>query len=384
METNAPYDLLIAGGMALDPSQGLRAKRDVAIKDGKIAAVADGIPASKARRVVQASGRLMTPGLIDLHAHVYWKATNLGLEPDQVCGRTGVTTVVDAGSAGAATFAGFRHFVIERAKTRIIPFLHVSSIGLTTDKECRNLELVDVGMAVECVREHRDLIGGIKVRANRSGVGDQSVFPVYLARDVAEVTGLPLMVDTFSPPPSIEQVFPVMRPGDIATHVYKGHHGGLMGQWNTHIRPSALEAQARGVIFDLGHGHGSFSWEVAEAACKLGFFPDTLSTDLHVRSAQLPDCDMPSCMAKLMALGASLEDVVRWSTVNCAKALRREELGTLRVGCPGDVTVLELTEGSYTYYDVAQRPYAGRYRLKALFTVCRGVVTYDALMGESG
>lgn len=373
------YDLVIRGGTVIDPAVGLRARRDVAMRDGLIAAVAESIPAAAGKRVVDASGKLVTPGLIDLHAHVYWKATPLGLDPDEVCGRTGVTTVVDAGSAGAANFAGLRHFIIERAKTRVIPFLHVSSIGLTTDKECRDLDLVDPELAVECVREHRDVIGGIKVRANKMGVGDQSVFPVALARDVAEVTGLPLMVDMYYPPPSVEQVFPLLRPGDISTHIYKGYHGGLLRHWNGEVRPCAIEARERGVLFDLGHGAGSFSWDVAAPACEAGFFPDTISTDLHTGSVKLPDCDVPSCMAKMMALGAGLEDVVRMATANCARALRRDDLGSLRPGGPADVTVLELSEGEFTYYDVAGKPFPGRHHLRPLLTLCRGAVTYDTM-----
>lgn len=379
MESAPAYDLVVVGGRVVDPSQGLDARRDVALAGGAIAAVAERIPTARAARVVDAAGKVVTPGLIDLHAHVYWKGTTLGLEPDDICGRTGVTTAVDPGSTGSATFAGFRHFVIDRARTRIIPFLHASSIGLVTDKECRQLELVDVQLAVECVREHRDMIAGIKVRANKMGVGDESVFPVYLARDVADATGLPLMVDMYYPPPSIEQVFPVMRPGDISTHMYKGYHGGLLADWNSRVRDCALQARERGVLFDLGHGSGSFAWEIAKPACDLGFFPDTISTDLHSGSVALPDCDMPNCMAKLMALGAGLEEVVRWSTINSARALRRDDLGTLRVGGPADLTVLDLAEGDFTYYDVHHRPFPGRHRLTARLTICRGVVTYDAL-----
>lgn len=196
------YDLIIRGGRVLDPAQGIDGIRDVAIAAGKVEAVEASIAPGSGTRVVDATGRLVTPGLIDLHAHLYYGATYLGIEPDAVCGPTGVTTVVDAGSAGANTFAGLRHFVVERSRTRVLPFLHVSSIGLATDLECRNLELVDVEKAVRCVEANRDLIGGIKVRANKMGVGDQSVFPVHLARDVADVTGLPLMVDMYYPPPA--------------------------------------------------------------------------------------------------------------------------------------------------------------------------------------
>ncbi|NPV09282.1 MAG: amidohydrolase/deacetylase family metallohydrolase [Anaerolineae bacterium] len=381
-EAPQQYDLVIRGGRVMDPAQGLDAVRDVAIREGKVAAVAPGLDVSRAVRVVDASGKLVTPGLIDLHAHVYWRATKLSVEPDEVCGRTGVTTVVDAGTAGAATFDGLRHFVVDGSKTRVLPFLHVSSIGLATDQECRYLELVDVEKAVECVRENADLIAGIKVRANKMGVGDQSVFPVYLAHDVADVTGLPLMVDMYYPPPSVEEVFPLLRPGDISTHMYKGYHGGLLQDWNTRVRPAALEARERGVWFDLGHGAGSFSWEVARPAFELGFRPDTISTDLHQGSVRLADVNMPDCMAKMMALGASLEDVVRWSTANPAKVLRRPDLGTLKAGGPADVTVLEMSEGDFTYFDVAGKPFPGKHRLRAVLTVCRGAVTYEAGSSE--
>ncbi len=372
------YDLIIKGGRVLDPAGGIDGILDVAVAGGKIAAVENRIPAGRGARVVDATGRLVTPGLIDLHAHLYYGATYLGIEPDAVCGRTGVTTVVDAGSAGANTFAGLRHFVIERSKTRVLPFLHVSSIGLATDLECRNLELVDVEKAVECVEANRDLIGGIKVRANKMGVGDQSIFPVYLARDVADVTGLPLMVDMYYPPPSVEQVFPLLRPGDISTHMYKGFHGGLLRDGNTAVRSGALAARERGVRFDVGHGAGSFSWEVARPAFDLGFRPDTISTDLHQGSVAMPDVNMPDCMAKMMALGATLEEVVRWSTANSAAVLRRPDLGTLTVGGPADVTVMDLTEGEFEYFDVAAKPLRGRRRLRAILTVCRGVITYEA------
>jgi dihydroorotase len=373
------YDILIRGGTVLDPSQELNGRRDVGVRDGKIAAVKENIPSSSATNVVDASGKLVTPGLIDLHAHVYWKFTRLSLEPDELCGRTGVTTVVDVGTAGAVTFAGFRHFIIERAKTRIIPLLHVTSFGLVTDKECRSLDHIDIDLALECIRENRDMIAGIKVRANRMGVGDQAMMPVYMARDLADASGLPMMVDMYYPPPSVEQIFPMMRPGDISTHMYKGYTGGLTIDWNTRVRPSAIEARGRGILFDLGHGGGSFAWDVAVPACEQGFYPDTISTDLHAGSVQLPDCDMPNCMSKLMALGASLEDVVRWSTVNCAKAMRRADLGTLRVGGPADVTVLEMLEGDQTFYDVRRKTFNGKHRLRARYTLCQGVVTYDAL-----
>lgn len=378
VQSTQGYDLLIRRGRVVDPAQELDAVLDIGIREGQVVALQAGLDETGAARVVDASGKLVTPGLIDLHAHVYWRATKLSIEPDAVCGRGGVTTVVDAGTSGADTFDGLRHFIIERAQTRVLPFLHVSSIGLATDQECRYLDLVDVQKAVDCVQANRDLIAGIKVRANKMGVGDQSVFPVHLAHDVADVTGLPLMVDMYYPPPSVEQVFPLLRPGDISTHMYKGYHGGLLQDWNTRVRPAALEARERGVWFDLGHGAGSFSWDVARPAFDLGFRPDTISTDLHQGSVRLADVNMPDCMAKMMALGASLEEVVRWSTANPARVLKRPELGTLKVGGPADVTVLEMSEGEYTYYDVDGKPCSSKHWLRAVLTVCRGVVTYEA------
>ncbi len=373
------YDILIRGGRVIDPATGTDGALDVAVKGDRIAAVQAGIPPRQAAKVVDASGRLVTPGLIDLHAHVWWGGTDLSLMPDDIGGPFGVTTVVDTGSAGASTFLGFRRFIIEQAKTRVIPFLHISSIGLAGGGvgECRNIEHVDVQQCVRAVQAHRDLIGGIKVRANTVAVGANGITPVYLARDAADAVGLPLIVDLAYPPPSLEQILPVMRPGDIATHMYKGYHGGLVLHGGK-VRPSAVEARARGILFDLGHGAGSFSFAVAEAAFAQGFQPDTISTDLHTGSLPVGDIDMPSCMSKMLLLGADLVEVIRKSTAASAKALRREsELGSLAAGRVADVTVLELREGEWTLTDRNRGTRLARQRFFAHFTVCRGVVTYE-------
>ena len=373
------YDILIQGGRVIDPATGTDGAMDVAVSGGRIAAVAAGIPPQRAAKVVNAAGKLVTPGLIDLHAHVWWGGTDLGLMPDDIGGPFGVTTVVDTGSAGASTFLGFRRFVIEPAKTRVIPFLHISTIGLAGGGvgECRNIEHVDVQQCVGAVQEHRDLIGGIKVRANTVAVGANGITPVCLARDAADAVGLPLIVDLAYPPPSLEQIFPVMRPGDIATHMYKGYHGGLVLHGGK-VRPSAVEARERGIRFDLGHGAGSFSFAVAEAAFAQGFQPDTISTDLHTQSFAVGDIDMLSCMSKMLLLGMDLVTVIHKSTAASAGVLRRaDDLGSLAPGRAADIAVLELREGEWTLTDRNRGKRVARRRFFAHFTVCRGVVTYE-------
>src|SRR5579871_6745411 len=294
-DTPARYDLLLRGGRVIDPAQGREGMYDIAITGGRVVAVERKIPRGQAAREIACAGQIVTPGLIDMHAHGYWGATMIGIQPDPLCRRTGVTTFVDTGSAGADNFTGFRHFIIERSRVRIVPLLHVCSIGLINQGvgELLDNRYVDLHRVVQTVTEHRDLIAGVKIRLGDwvSGANTQAGFAA--ACEARDAVGLPLMVHAVGQPVPLGYVLDRLKPGDILTHCFNGRANGLLGpigperpDWLEHggekkVIPEAWAARERGVRFDVGHGLGSFSWEVAQRAVEQGFLPDTLGTDVY-------------------------------------------------------------------------------------------------------
>jgi dihydroorotase len=389
--TPLPYDLLLRGGEVLDPEQGTRRVADVAVEAGRIAAVAPALPANGARRVVEVAGKLVTPGLIDLHAHGYWGVTYDGLRVDAVAGRSGVTTWVDAGSAGAATFPGFRRYVIEASQTRILPFLNLCAVGIIYRgvMEFEDLRFADVGFAVETVEAHRDLIVGIKLRLGRGIVGNNDDHPIWLAREVADQVQLPMMVHVGDPPPTLPRLLEAMGPGDVVTHCFRGGAEGLGGiVLRSGIRPEVRAARERGVLFDVGHGAGGFSFATARAALDAGFEPDTISSDLHQQSIVAAARDLPHVLSKFLALGMPLEQVIAKATVAPARVLRREaaatgstapiadlqHLGTLRAGAPADLAVFSLEHGEHVFEDVRGERLSGATRLVPEMTIRAGRV----------
>ena len=355
------YDLLISGGMLVDPAQKIHGRRDVALKDGKVAALADAIPANQADQVVDATGRIVTPGLIDLHVHVFEGVSYLGVNPDAECLGRGSTTVVDAGSAGAQTFPGFRKYIIDVSETRIFAQLNISVQGMLTELvgELDDIRWVDVPRALQTIEANRDLILGVKVRLTRDSIVGRSagITPLHLAREVADATGLAIMVhpqDAWCE--SLDDILAVMNDRDILTHTYHGKGHGILDSDGS-VRHSVLEAVERGVIFDVGHGAGSFTWDVAERALSQGFAPQTISTDIHTQSIELVR-DMPTTMSKFLHMGVGLDEVIANSTSRPANAIGMEQqIGTLRPGSWGDAVVLELVEG-----DVELRDSAGEAR----------------------
>ncbi|HEU5316089.1 MAG TPA: amidohydrolase/deacetylase family metallohydrolase [Chloroflexota bacterium] len=368
--------VLLRGGEVLEPETGRRERADVLLCDGLVAAVGAGVGAQDGGRVVDVSGKLVTPGLIDLHAHGFWGITYDGLRVDAVAGRSGVTTWVDAGSSGAQTFPGFKKYVIEASRTRIVPLLNVCATGIIyrVVEEFIDLRHADVGFAIETILEHRDLIAGVKVRLGRSTVGDNDDSPLWLAREVADQTELPLVVHVADPPPTVPRILAALRAGDVVTHCFRANSwGGGTVLLNGKIRPEIRDARERGVLFDVGHGAGGFSFDVARAALDQGFPPDTISSDLHQAAIQGAARDLPNVLSKFLALGMPPAEVLRRATVEPAKTLRRTDgLGTLRVGAPADVAVFELEEGEYEFADVRGVRLRGSQRLTNVLTFCRG------------
>jgi len=366
------YDTIVAGGEVIDPGAGLLGRLDVAITDGRIAAVDGGLDPSHAGEVIDAAGQIVTPGLVDLHTHVYWGATYWGIEPDPVAARTGVTTWLDVGSAGSYSFPGFRRYVAERSQARIFALLNLSSIGLIAPTwEFANLDYCDVDLAAEIVACHRDLILGIKARIDRNTTRGTGIRPLQLARELADQVGLPLMVHIGSGPPSLDEVLDHLRPGDILTHCCTGGDMrvlGMDGVPHAHLR----RLQEAGLVLDVGHGTGSFSYEVAEGMLAHGVVPDVISSDIHQLAIQGPMFDLPTTLSKFLGLGLTLPEVIERATSRPAAAMRRPDLGSLRPGSPADLALFRLEEGDFTFHDVAMAPRRASQRLVNSLTMVAG------------
>jgi dihydroorotase len=351
------YDLILRGGRVIDPSQKLDAVSDVAFSDGKVARVGAKIDGGPGTDVRDVSGLIVTPGLIDLHTHVYWGGTSLGIDAEQFCRTSGVTTSVDTGSAGPGNFAGFRKHVIEPSKVRILAYLHVSHAGIfgfsnrVMVGESEELRLMNPLDAVEVADANRDIIVGIKVRVGLHASGRSGTVPLDIALQVADQVGMPLMAHIDHPPPSYEEVIERLRPGDILTHAFRPFPNAPITSQGS-VKKAVIAARQRGVLFDIGHGKGSFAFKTARAMLANGFKPDTISSDVHTLCINGPAYDQVTTMSKFLCLGMPLGEVVAASTLNAAVALRRLELGSLKPGSVGDATVLAVKQGRFEYVDV--------------------------------
>jgi len=375
----ATYDLLLKNGTLVDPARSIHARRDVAFANGVVAAVGENLSPAEAARVVDAAGRLVTPGLIDLHVHVFEGVSHYGIAPDPTCLAHGATTVVDAGSAGADTFAGFRKYVIEASATRIFAQLNISSMGMISASvgELDDLKWADVPKALQTIEKHRDLILGVKVRLTRDSIVGASagLTPLYRAREAADAAGLPIMVHPQAAwCDSLDDVLAVMRQGDVLTHSFHDHSHGILDDDGT-IRRSVREARERGVVFDVGHGQGSFSWSVCEAALAQDFPPTTISSDLHVYNLNGPVFDLATTVSKFLHLGLSVDDALAKVTAVPAQILHLDgKIGTLAVGAWGDAAVFDLEEGAFDYVDSRGQSRTGRQRLVPRVVVKGGQV----------
>ena len=364
----------------IDPAQGLDAVTDVAFAGGRVAAIGAGLAGAE---TLDADGLIVTPGLIDLHTHVYWGGTSLGIDAEDFCRRSGVTTAVDTGSAGPGNFAGFRAHVIDRSAVRILAYLHVAFGGIwgfgreVMVGESRDLAAMAPRGARDVAAANRDVVVGIKVRLGRIASGDHGTAPLEYALAAAEAVGLPMMVHIDEPPPSYSEAVERLRPGDVLTHCFRPFPNAPLGG-DGRVRPAVLAARQRGVIFDVGHGKGSFAFETARAMLGEGFAPDVISSDVHALCIDGPAFDQVTTLSKFLCLGMELREVIRATTEAPARALSRPELGTLAPGTPGDATLLRLAEGRFEYVDVLGETLVGDRRLEAEASVIAGRVFHDA------
>jgi dihydroorotase len=378
------FDLVVVGGRVLDPAQGLDSRMDIGVRFGRIEAIAPDLgaqinptpdPDHPGTIVIDAKGAIVVPGLIDVHAHVYTGVCPLTVGADESSSRSGVTTVVSAGDPGAHTIEGFRQLIVGPSRTRVLAFLHISRIGMAgyPEPESAALGHLDVDAAIRAVHRFRDVIVGIKVREGGPDViGANGLEPLIRARIVADAISLPIMVHITDSPAPLAKVLELLRPGDIVTHCFTGSPNGLLA--GSKVVGAAIDARAAGIKFDVGHGAGSFDFEVAERALEAGFPPDTISTDLHSLSAPAMARDLPWTMSKLLAVGMPLPAVIAAATHAAASALRREtSLGSLAVGRVADIAVLEANSGSVTFPDTFGHQRIGELQLRARATIRAGI-----------
>lgn len=385
MGPNDKYDLVIRGGEVLDPSQSLRAKRDIGIRWGVIETVQETIPAERALKSIDASGKLVMPGLIDLHCHVYPYGSAIGIPADELVQFQGTTTVVSAGDAGVNNLAALRRFIVAQTRARMYAFVHIANNGLSAFPvaELYNIDSAQTEACAMALAENQDFLLGVKVRMSENVIYKHGLEPLKRAIQACEMCGWPakmmVHIGGVESKELMSQILDLLRPGDVLTHAYSGAPN--MSNVFTNIvqegklLPAALAAKQRGVLFDVGHGGGSFDFTVAEVAIPGGCTPDTISSDIHVFSGNSPGIPfLPNVMSKFMVLGFTLEQVVAMATTAPAKIISRApKIGTLQVGAPGDVAIMELVEGPVSFLDTRNNKRDGKAQLKPVQTVINGV-----------
>ena len=370
------YDLLLKGGHVIDPGNNIDGRMDVAVTGNKVARVAADIPASSAKKTVNAAGLYVTPGLIDLHAHVYGYSGSIF--PDSTSLVNGTTTICDAGGAGWRTFEDFKKRIVDTSRTRVLVFINIVGKGMVGPRAENDVEDMDPKRTAETIRQYPELIVGVKT----AHYGRPGWTALERAVEAGKLSGTPIIVDnnilSNMGRDTRTKLLEKMRPGDMHTHTYNDRHIELVDRFSGKVTPTVMEARKRGVLFDLGHGGGSFLWPVAVRAMKGGFPPDTISTDLHATSIMMQQPDMPNCMSKLMNLGMTLQDAVARSTVAPAKAIHRyPALGTLGVERGADIAVLELKRGVFAFKDAWDMKFLGTQKLEAVMTIRDGKIVYD-------
>jgi dihydroorotase len=363
---------LIRNGTAVDPSRNFRQKADVAIADSRIAAVAESIPAENSRDVIDATGLFVTPGLIDLHTHCYHSATELGIEADPVAARSGVTTWIDAGTFAYDQVPGFRRFIVEPSHARIYGFVYLYPSSRNPDIDPVEHARRAMRGTARAIEENSDILLGVKFQVGANMNGKYSYDLLKVARQLCDQHNLRLMAHISFAPPETEQVMELMRAGDIVTHAYNGHTLGITDAGGK-LKPGVVEARKRGVIFDIGHGLGSFNFAASRRAMDAGFLPDTISTDIYNLNLNGPVYDMPTTMSKFLHLGMSFDEILVRTTINAAKAVRLPAgAGTLVPGAPADVALLAVEDGAFQLIDSQRNAVTAKQRIVCRLAICRG------------
>ncbi len=385
MGPNDKFDLLLRNANVLDPSQGLSGKRDIGIRYGVIEAIEANIAAERGVRVMDAGGKLVTPGLIDLHAHTYAFGSAIGIPADELTAHQCTTTVVSAGDAGANNLAGFRRFVVPGSRTRQFAFVHIAMAGLAgfPVPELYNIDYAQVDVAARAVAENADIVLGVKVRMSENVIARHGLEPLKRAILACERSGVPAKVmchiGGVADRALMSQILDLLRPGDVLTHCYSGAPN-IAGDATNIVQdgkllPAALAAKRRGVIFDVGHGGGSFDYTIAEVAIAQGCPPDTISSDIHVFSGNTPGMPyLPWVMSKFIGMGFTLDQVVGMATAAPARVIGRvPKLGTLQIGAPADLSIMEIVEGAVSFVDTRSNRRDGKMHLRPAGTVVGGV-----------
>lgn len=372
------YDLVVKGGRLIDPALGVDASLDVAVSGSKVARIAPDVPRDEALHVVDASGRIVTPGWIDIHVHVYDGVAPLGIPADPNCVAKGVTTVVDAGSAGAHTFPGLRKYVINVADTRVFALLNISVVGQSTLSqdnpwgELLDLRYANAALAARTIERHRDVILGVKVRLTRNIAGDHDLEALSRAREAADAVGLPVMVHIGGSASPLAEILKLLKSGDVITHSFRGGEGGILTD-EGRVMEEVLETVDRGVHLDIGHGAGSFSFDTAERALAQGLKPGTISSDVHQFNVHGPVFDLATTVSKFLHLGLTLDEALARVTSHPARVFGAlNGLGSLEVGAEADIAVFQLEEGSFELVDALGARRTGSRQLVPVATVKAG------------
>ena len=379
------FDLLIRNANVMDPSQGLAGKRDIGIRYGLIESIEPAIAADRAQRVMDAGGKLVTPGLIDLHCHTFPYGSAIGIPADELVAHQCTTTVVSAGDAGANNFAGFRRYAVPASRTRQFAFVHIAVAGLAgfPVPELFNIDYAQVEVAARAVAENADMVLGVKVRMSENVIARHGLEPLRRAIKACEMSGVPAKVmchiGGVADRELMSQILDLFRPGDVLTHCYSGapNNAGLGTNivQDGKLLPAALAAKKRGIIFDIGHGGGSFDYTIAEAAIAQGCPPDTISSDVHVFSGNSPGMPyLPWVMSKMIGLGFSMPEVISMATAAPARVISRiPKHGTLQIGAPADLSILEIVEGTVSFVDTRENRREGKVFMRPSGTVVAGV-----------